>query len=313
MRALITGAGGMLGRNLVEAWRSRHSDIDLIAVTRDDVDLRDREATRTKIADARPDVVIHAAARVNGIAAKIAAPVDYLLHNLQLDSNVIEASIDARVPSLVYISSAAVYPEAYVRPNIESDLLTGALESANEGYALAKIAGLKLCEYASRQYGFAYRAVLPSNLYGVHDHFEPSSAHLVASAIKKVHEAATSGAPHVDVWGDGTARREFAFAGDVAGWIIDHLNSIEKLPPWLNLGSGVDFSVAEYYEVAARTVGFTGSLQFDPSKPAGVPRRMLDSSAARALDWNPSTTIDVGFAAVYDDFLSRYEPSGRNL
>lgn len=311
MRVLITGAGGMLGRNIVEQWRTQHGDEGLTLLTREQGDLRDRAFTRTFIAEHAPDVIIHTAARVNGIAAKLAEPVTYLLENLQLDTNVIEAAIDARVPRFVYVGTAAVYPEAYTRPNVESDLLTGTLESANEGYALAKIAGIKLCEYASRQYGLTYRAILPSNLYGVHDHYEASSAHMVASAIKKVHEAMTQGSPEVLVWGDGTARREFAFAGDVATWIIDQLDRVHEFPAWLNLGSGVDFSVAEYYEVASRTVGFEGSLRFDTSKPAGVPRRLLDSSAARSLGWNPTTTIDVGFAAVYADYLARFDYSVR--
>jgi GDP-L-fucose synthase len=313
VRALITGAAGMLGRNLAEEWRSRHGGSGLITLTRADGDLRDREFTRDFIAQHAPDVIIHAAARVNGIAAKLAHPVTYLLENLQLDTNVIEGAIDAGVPSLVYVGSAAVYPEKYTRPYTESDLLSGPLEPANEGYALAKLAGIKLCEYAAREHGLAYRAILPSNLYGVHDHFEASSAHLVASAIKKVHDAAQSGADEVVVWGDGTARREFAFAGDVAAWVIDRLERVDELPSWLNLGSGVDFSVAEYYEAAARTVGFRGTLRFDTSKPSGVPRRLLDSGAARALGWNPPTSIEVGFAAVYDDFVSRYASPGRNL
>jgi GDP-L-fucose synthase len=304
VRILITGAAGMLGRSLVDQARSQRPDDDVVAVTRADVDLLDQAATRSLIEREAPDAIIHAAARVNGIAAKLAEPTTYLLENLVLDANVIKAAIGIRVPELIYVGTAAVYPAEYERPFVEADVLTGALEGANEGYALSKIAALKVCEYASRQYDLDYRAVLPSNLYGVHDHFDLSSAHLVAATLAKVHAAKRQGASSVSVWGDGTARREFTFAGDAAEWLVSQLGALAAWPPALNLGVGTDHSVAEYYEVAKEVVGFDGTLEFDTSKPSGVPRRLIDSSVARSLGWDPRTSLRDGMAATYADYLT---------
>ena len=304
MRLLVTGAAGMLGQNLVEQLASQRADVEVIPVTRDSVDLTDKAATRALFERERPDAIIHAAAKVNGIAAKLAAPTDYLLDNLLIDSSVLSAAIDLRVPELLYIGSAAVYPAAYERPFTEADLLGGPLEDANEGYALSKIAAIKTCEYATRQYGLAYKAALPSNLYGVHDHFPLESAHLVAATLVKVHQAKEAGSDEILVWGDGTARREFTFCGDLAEWIAGQIGSLELWPDRLNLGFGTDHAVRTFYEVAQDVVGYSGKLVFDTSKPSGVPQRLIDSSPARALGWNPRTTIEEGMAATYADFLA---------
>jgi len=224
---------------------------------------------------------------------------------LLMDSSVIDASVAAGVPRLVYIGSAAVYPAVYERPFVESDLLTGALESANEGYGLSKAAAVKLCQYASHQHGVRYRAVLPSNLYGPHDHFGSAGAHLIAAALTKVHAAHVSGAPTVEVWGDGTARREFTFSEDLASWIVDQLPHIDAWPAWLNLGVGEDHSVADYYRIARDVVGYQGELAFDTSKPSGVPRRLIDSQVANSLGWRPTTSIEDGMAAAYAAFVTQ--------
>lgn len=303
MRVLLTGSAGMLGSSLLRSIEA--SGHEIYAPVRADLDLRSRDLVRDFIGDARPDVVIHAAARVAGIAAKLAAPMDFLLDNLLMDSSVIDASVAAGVPKLVYIGSAAVYPAVYERPFVESDFLTGALEAANEGYGLSKAAAVKLCQYASAQHGVSYRAVLPSNLYGPHDHFGSSGAHLIAAALTKVHFAHISGAPTVEVWGDGTARREFVFSEDLASWIVDQLPLIDAWPTWLNLGVGEDHSVADYYRVARDVVGYQGELAFDTSKPSGVPRRLIDSQVANSLGWRPTTSIEDGMAAAYAAFVTQ--------
>jgi len=305
LHLLLTGAGGMLGHAFARQWTARRPDDRLTALTRAEVDLRDQAAVRRAVLDIRPDVIVHAAAKVGGIGAKIAAPVPFLLDNLQMDANVISSAIEAEVPELLYIGSAAVYPERYDHPFVEADVLTGALEKANEGYAIAKVAGARLTEYASRQFGLHYRTALPSNLYGPDDHFDLESAHLIAAVLNKVHTAKTEGAESVVVWGDGSARREFTLSDDLAGWVVGELGTLGRWPDVLNLGCGYDRSVAEYYEVATRVVGYTGRLEYDLSKPSGVPRRLLDSSAARALGWNAPTSIEDGFALVYRNFLER--------
>jgi len=307
VRLLVTGGKGMLGRSIVSQWAAQRPDDELTILTRDEVDLTDKRATRRVIEEAMPDAIIHAAAKVGGIGQKIAEPTPFLLDNLLIDSSVLAAAIDLRIPELLYVGSAAVYPAKYTRPIPESDLLGGPLESANEGYAISKIAAAKVCEYATRQFGLNFKVALPSNLYGIHDHFDPESAHLVAATLGKVHRAKVSGSPAINVWGDGTARREFTYSVDVAAWLVDQIGKLSQWPATLNLGCGYDYSVAEYYSIALDIVGFTGRLDFDTSKPSGVPQRLLDSSAARALGWNPPTSIREGMAATYADYVAELE------
>lgn len=297
----------MLGSSLLSSLERSSATTEVIAPPRADLDLRDRKATRDFIGGARPDAIIHAAAKVAGIAAKLAAPMDYLMDNLLMDSSVIDAAVGAGVPSLLYVGTAAAYPAEYARPYLESDLLTGSLEPANEGYALSKIAGVKLCEYASRQHGVNYRAVLPSNLYGPHDHFGSTDAHLIAAALTKVHAAHVGGAESVEVWGDGSARREFTYSEDLADWLVGQLASLRAWPAWLNVGASDDHSVADYYETACDIVGYKGILRFDTTKPSGVPRRLIDSSQAHELGWQPSTTLRDGMAEAYAAFRAKQQ------
>lgn len=298
----------MLGTSIANAWSSLRPNDRLTVLRRQDVDLRDPVATRRSIDALRPDVVIHAAAHVGGIADKTARPVPYLLNNVQIDSSVISGCMDADVRRLVYIASAAIYPADSRSPIAETALLTGALEEANEGYGIAKIAGVKTVEYAARQTGYAYRALAPSNLYGPADTFDPVRAHLIASTLRKSHEAKLSGLRHVEVWGDGTARREFTYAPDVAAWLVTSVDASEAWPALMNIGAGEDHSIRRYYELAAEVVGWEGELRFDPTKPSGVPRRLIDSSHAREFGWAPSTGIRDGMAKSYRAFLARSTP-----
>jgi GDP-L-fucose synthase len=294
----------MLGSSIVAEWRVRRPLDELIVATRRDVDLRDRVQTREFFAASRADAIIHAAAKVGGIQAKIAQPTPYLLDNLLLDSSVLSAAIELKIPELLYVSSAAIYPAEVRQPIAESDLLGGPLEAANEGYALAKIAAGKVCEYASRQFGFHYRVVAPSNLYGPNDDYSLGHGHLVAAALAKIHVASVTGSPTVEVWGDGTARREFTYVNDLAQWLVGQIGSLEDWPAVLNLGCGTDHSIAEYYEMAKKVVGYTGYFVFDTAKPSGVPQRLLDSTRARALGWNPTTPLENGMTASYAKFLT---------
>jgi len=294
----------MLGSSIAQAWRASRPADELIVVTRDVVDLTDKRATASVIARERPDLVIHAAAKVGGIQDKIANPATYLLENLLIDTSVIAGAIDAGVPNLLYIGSAAVYPEHYRQPFLEGDVLAGPLEPANEGYAIAKIAATKLCEYAAKQYGFNYRVAAPSNLYGPNDDYSLGHGHLVAAAIAKIQAAKTAGADAVEVWGDGTARREFTYVIDLAQWLVEQADKLDVWPPMLNLGFGADHSIREYYEAAAAAIGYTGGFEYDVSKPAGMHQRILDSSVARSLGWNPTTSITDGMAESYRQFLA---------
>lgn len=304
MKVVLTGAAGLLGSSIVRAWPEIRPGDELVALTRAEVDLSDPAATAAVIGRHAPDAIIHAAAHVAGIEDKLRSPDGFLSANLRLDDSVFSAAVAAEVPEFLYVSSAAVYPAEATQPIPEAALLGGPLEPANEGYGLAKTVGTRRCAYLSREHGWAYRAVLPSNLYGPGDDFRPGRAHLVSSAIAKAHAAVVSGAAVVDVWGDGTARREFTYAPDLAQWLVTQVGELATWPELLNAGSGMEATVREYYEHAATAAGFTGRLVFDPERPSGVARRLLDSTAARALGWSPATSWAEGFAACYTDLLT---------
>ena len=294
----------MLGTSIREAWVEHRPDDELVAVDRSVVDLRDRGAVAELLRQSRPDAVIHAAALVGGVAAKQAHPTAFLLDNVLIDSSVISAALETGVTELLYLSSAAVYPEHHEMPLREDALLDGRPDEVNEGYAIAKIAGTRLCAYISREHGLAYRAAVPSNLYGPHDDFSVGNGHLVAAALAKVHEARRTGSPSVEVWGDGTARREFTFSEDLAAWLVTQPGRLAAWPALLNLGTGIDHTIAEYYRLAAQIVGYDGELEFHPELPSGAQRRLLDSGAAHALGWAPATDLTSGMTASYRAYLS---------
>lgn len=303
MRVAVSGARGMLGSALVHAWRRVNPGDDVFPVTRAEADLRDRPATQDALSSIAPDLILHAAARVGGISANIAAPTEFLVDNLAIDANVIESARELGVRNLVYFGSSCMYPKDYRQPLVESDILQAPLEPTNEGYALAKIAGAKLCEYASRQYGVNYRVVIPSNLYGPNDHYGSAASHLVAAAIYKAHIAKQTGADHVDVWGDGTARREFTYVEDVAEWVASSTDRLAEWPPLLNVGLGKDYSISEFYEFALAAVGYDCELRLDPSKPAGMQQKLMDSSRAAGFGWAPPTDVPGGMAQAYRVFI----------
>lgn len=295
----------MLASSIADAWRAQRPTESLTLLSRHDVDLRDSRATRDAIAAARPDVVIHTAAFVGGIGDKTARPLPYLLHNLQIDASVLDAVVAEEIEGYLYTASAAAYPAAATNPISEAQLFGGRLEPANEGYGLAKLTGLTAVGYAARQTGRAYRAIMPSNLYGPRDSFDPARSHLIASTLLKSHLAHVSENDSVEVWGDGTARREFTYAPDLATWIVRSIDHLDTWPAYMNVGAGTDHSIRDFYEIAAQIVGFKGDLVFDVSKPSGVPQRLIDSSLARSRGWAPTTDLRDGMAACYDSFLIR--------
>lgn len=303
MKILVTGAAGMLGRALAEAWRERGGDAELIGIARTDVDLREASAVADVVKRIAPDVIVHTAARVGGINANITAPAEFLSDNLRIDTSVIGAALLAGVEDFIYLGSSCMYPRDYRQPLVETDILQAPLEPTNEGYALAKIAGAKLCAYTSREHGVNYRVIIPSNLYGPHDHFASTASHLVAAALHKAYLAKRAGDKAIDVWGDGTARREFTYVGDLAGWIAENVTHVAEWPEMMNVGIGKDYSVREFYEAALRAVDYQAELRFDPSKPAGMKRKLMDSSLAKQHGWDPHTHIDEGMARTYTAYL----------
>jgi len=308
---LVTGAAGMLGSNLLRKINSSQEHIG-IGLTRADLDLRDRKALSHILTREKPDLLIHAAAKVGGIQANIESPFDFLASNLSMDTNVIQSCISAGLENVLYLGSSCMYPKDYRQPLVESDILGAPLEPTNEGYAIAKIAGSKLCEYASYSFGLNYRTIIPSNLYGPGDNFNPDSSHLIASVIRKVHEAKLSGATEIEVWGSGSARREFTYVGDLASWVVASLPKIDELPSTLNLGIGEDYSIDEFYAAAMSALEYQVPLVHDLSKPEGMRAKLMDSSKARAnYGWNPKTDLVTGLKMTYQWFLDRQEKDAR--
>ncbi len=304
MKVLLTGGSGMLARNISEVWGEKGSNYELVTIGRDTVDLRDRSATLNYIKRLAPDKIMHSAARVGGISANMADPSGFLMDNLLLDSSLLSAAMECGVTDFLYIGSSCMYPRNYRQPLLETDLLAAPLEPTNEGYALSKITAAKYCEYASAQFGVNYKVIVPSNLYGRHDHYNSSSSHLVAAALSKVHAAKSDAAEEVVVWGTGNARREFTYVVDLASWIVQHIDAIGEWPSLMNVGLGTDNTVREIYETAMTVVGFEGSLAYDTSMPEGMQQKLMDSSLAHKFGWEPQTSLLDGMTASYKHLMA---------
>lgn len=251
----------------------------------------------------RPDLIIHAAGHVGGIQANVANPFRFLSLNVEMAMNLIQSARELGVRRLLNIGSSCMYPREAPNPLKVESLLTGRFEPTNEGYAVAKVLAGKLCEYIAAQAPeYQYRTLIPCNLYGRHDHFEPERSHLVPAVIKKVHDAKVSNAPSIGLWGDGSARREFMFAADAANMILDAAHRIDEVPQYLNVGLGYDFTVLDYYQAAARTVGWDGEFEFDLTKPTGMKQKLLDVGVQDAFGWKATTTLDEGLRQTYAYF-----------
>ncbi len=295
-RVWITGANGMVGRNLCE--HPQAADWDILAPSRTELNLSDRQAVRAFVNAQRPDLVIHAAGQVGGIQANIADPVGFLVNNLDMGRNVIMAASEEGVPALINLASSCMYPRGRDHALRESDMLTGELEPTNEGYALAKIISTRLCDYIARTHGDrAYRTVIPCNLYGRHDKIDPKASHLVPAIIAKVSKAVADGEDEVEIWGDGTARREFMYAADLADAIWRGAENPVALPQVMNIGLGDDHTILEYYEAVAKALGWTGRFRFDLTRPVGMQRKLSDVSRQREWGWSAPTSLQDGIAA----------------
>ena len=301
----------MVGSSLMRELDSSSKD-SAIGLCRADFDLRDPDALATTLAREKPDVLIHAAAKVGGLEANIKNAFEFLASNLTMDANVIQSSISAGVPNLLYLGSSCMYPKDYRQPLLEGDLLAGPLEPTNEGSAIAKIAASKLCELASYSFGLNYRTIIPSNLFGPGDNFKLGSSHLIASVLRKVHEAKLAGASHIEVWGSGSARREFTYVGDLASWVVASLPNISELPSTLNLGIGEDHSIDEFYSAAMSALEYEVPLVHDTSKPEGMKAKLMDSSHARQNHaWDPKTDLLTGLKMTYKWFLESQDKGAR--
>ncbi|WP_024325801.1 GDP-L-fucose synthase [Thioalkalivibrio sp. AKL19] len=311
-RVFVAGHRGMVGSAVcrqLEDWPG----VELLTRSHAELDLTDQAAVEAFMRVERPDQVYLAAAKVGGIHANNTYPAEFIRDNLAIQTNVIHGAHIAGVRRLLFLGSSCIYPREAPQPIPEEALLTGPLEPTNEPYAIAKIAGIKLCESYNRQYGTDYRSVMPTNLYGPGDNYHPENSHVIPGLIRRFHEAKRAGAGQVTVWGSGTPRREFLHVDDMAAACVhvmnlDHVTYAEHTQPMLshiNVGTGEDLAIADLARLVARVVGFSGELRFDTSRPDGTPRKLLDVSRLAALGWKARIELEEGLSGAYAEFLER--------
>ena len=298
----VAGHRGMVGSAL---WRALHAQgvTNLIGWASSEVDLTERDAAMDAILTARPDVVIDAAARVGGIGANSAYPVEFLLDNLRIQANLFEAAHAADVDRLLFLGSSCIYPKLAPQPIAEDALLSGPLEATNDAYAIAKISGIIGVQSYRREYGRRWISAMPTNLYGPGDNYDLDNAHVLPALIRRFHEAVTQSSPSVTLWGSGMPRREFLHVDDLAAACLLLLDIYDE-PGHINVGTGADLTIAELAGLIARVVGFDGEIIWDTSKPDGTPRKLLDVSRIRSLGWTPSIDLEEGIRAAYLDYLA---------
>ena len=299
-RVFVAGHRGMVGAALVR--RLQNENCEILTAPRDELDLRDQAAARRWITQTKPDAVVLAAAKVGGISANNAYPADFLYDNLVIQTNVIEAAFGAGVQKLLFLGSSCIYPKLADQPIIEDALLTGPLEPTNEWYAIAKIAGLKLCEAYRKQHGVDYISAMPTNLYGPGDNFDLEKSHVLPALIRKAHEAKERGEKNITVWGTGAPRREFLHVDDCADALIFLLKNYSGAQH-VNVGSGEDVTIKELARLVMSVVGLEGEIHFDRSRPDGTPRKLMSGERLATMGWRPSIDLREGIASTYKWFL----------
>lgn len=312
----IAGHRGMVGSAIERALRQQ-GQTNLVTRTHRELDLCDQTAVRDFFEAERPNQVYLAAAKVGGIHANNAYPAEFIYQNLMVQANVIHQAWCAGVKKLLFLGSSCIYPQLAQQPMREDALLTGPLEPTNEPYAIAKIAGIKMCESYNRQYGNShgvdYRSVMPTNLYGPGDNYHPENSHVLPALIRRFHEANLNQAPSVTIWGTGTPRREFLYVDDMAAASVFVMNlprvtyqsHTQPMQSQINVGYGEDITIAEVARSVGQAVGYQGAIDFDPSKPDGTPRKLMDSSRLNALGWHAKVGLQEGLARAYEDFRQR--------
>jgi len=311
-KIFVAGHRGMVGSAIVRALKARDA-AEIVTRSRAELDLTDQRAVRTFFETECPDQVYLAAAVVGGIHANNTYPADFIYSNLMIQANVIQAAYRSGVSKLLFLGSSCIYPKLAVQPMAEDALLTGTLEATNEPYAVAKIAGIKMCESYNRQYGTDFRSVMPTNLYGPGDNYHPENSHVIPALIRRFHEAKQAGDETVVIWGTGKARREFLFVEDMAQACVfvmdlekDELaENVQPMLSHINVGSGNDLTIAELARLVANAVGYQGRIEQDPSKPDGAPRKFMDTSRLNKLGWRADINLEAGLATAYRDFLAQ--------
>ena len=303
-RIYVAGHRGLVGSAI---WREmqRQGFTGLIGCTHAELDLLEAATVREFYAQQKPEYVIDAAAKVGGIMANSQHPAEFLFQNLQIQNNLIHGAYQARVRKLLFLGSSCIYPRLAPQPMKEEQLLTGSLEPTNQWYAVAKIAGIKLCQAYRRQYGCDFISAMPTSIYGPHDNYDLQAAHVLPALIRKFHEAKTANAPTVSCWGTGAPLRDFLYSDDLARACVFLLENYSE-EQFINIGAGQEVSVGELTETVKRVVGFAGQIVWDTTKPDGMPRKLMDSSRLLALGWRPQVALEAGIRLAYQDFLKRF-------
>ena len=309
-KVFVAGHKGMVGSAILRQLKTR-DDVELVVRSRSELDLLNQSAVADFFNSNQIDQVYLAAAKVGGIVANNGYPAEFIYENLMMECNIIHSAHQADVEHLLFLGSSCIYPKHAEQPMAESALLTGTLEPTNEPYAVAKIAGIKLCESYNRQYGRDYRAVMPTNLYGPFDNFHPENSHVIPALLRRFHEAKSEGAEQVVAWGSGKPMREFLYVDDMAAasvFVMELAKEIydsntQPMLSHINVGTGVDYTIRELVETVAKVVGYEGKIVFDTSKPDGAPRKLMDVSRLKALGWSYSVSLEAGLAEAYAWFL----------
>ena len=306
-RIYVAGHRGLVGSAIVRRLESAGYR-DLVVRTHAELDLLDQRAVASFFEQEKPDAVVLAAAKVGGIVANNTYRAQFIYENLAIQNNVVHSAYLNGVRRLLFLGSSCIYPKLAPQPMKEEHLLTGLLEPTNEPYAIAKIAGIKLCAAYNSQYGTDYIAAMPTNMYGPGDNYDLQNSHVLPALIRKMHEAKVSGRGQVEIWGTGSPRREFLYSDDLADACVFLLEnaSAAELGEFVNVGCGEDVSIRALAELAARVVGFAGQLVYDPSKPDGTPRKLMDVSRIRSTGWSPKVSLEQGISLAYQDFLNRH-------
>lgn len=292
----------MVGRNLLE--HSSIGEFDVLEPRRNELDLCDFSAVQAYLQASKPDMVIHAAGKVGGIQANMREPVDFLLANLDMGRNIVWASQQAGIKRLINLGSSCMYPRNHSEPLKEEMVLKGELEPTNEGYALAKVVTARLCEYIMREdASYQYKTLIPCNIYGRYDKFDPVHSHLIPAIIHKVHQAKQSGQELVEIWGDGMARREFMYAGDLSDAIMRAISNFDTLPNWMNIGLGHDHTINDYYQTAAEVMGYAGGFEHDIGKPVGMARKLVSVELQTNWGWSARHELRDGIEKTYNYYL----------
>lgn len=302
----LSGSNGMVGKNILDHNESKNYEI--LTTKKSDLNLLNYSEIENFISNYKPDIIVHTAGVVGGIEANINEPVKFLVDNLQIGINILNASRVNKVKKFINLSSSCMYPRNSEKALTEDQILKGELEPTNEGYALAKCSITKLCEYINREENsLSFKSVIPCNLYGKYDNFDPMTSHMVPAVIKKIHEAKKNNLETINIWGDGLTKREFMYTSDLADFIYYSIVNFEKMPQNINVGIGKDYTINEYYKIISDIIGFKGKFKNDFSKPTGMKKKLIDNKKLNDFGWSYKTSLELGIKKTYKYFLEHVE------